>query len=99
MSKLAFSRKRAPMGGYCAPVREDASWRAGQTYEFCVCGTVKRIACRIAPAVISSYLTRPGKIGKPAASADVQLAGRRASESRLKIAPEPPCQLAACGNA
>ena len=24
MSKLAFSRKRAPIGGYCVPVRLDA---------------------------------------------------------------------------
>ncbi len=30
LSKLAFSRKRWPIGGYCVPVRLDAQWRAGQ---------------------------------------------------------------------
>src|SRR5256886_2447632 len=41
----------------------------------------------------SSYRTRPGKIGNPAASADVQPAGLSALELRSKIAPEPACQL------
>jgi len=38
-------------------------------------------------------------IGKPAASAEVQPAGRRALESRLKMAPEPAFQLEVCGYA
>ena len=54
--------------------------------------TVNRIACSIAPALTSSQRTRPGKIGRPAASADVQVAGRRSfafGPSRWKIAPLP----------
>ncbi len=41
------------------------------------------------PDWISSQRTRPGRIGNPAASAEVQVSGRRASETKLKTAPEP----------
>jgi hypothetical protein len=46
------------------------------------------------PRLTSSQRTRPGKIGSPAASAEVQPAGRTLFERRLQIAPEPawrPC--------
>lgn len=36
---------------------------------------------------------QPGKIGNPAASAEVHIAGHRLSDVRLKIAPDPACQL------
>ena len=45
------------------------------------------------PEAISSYRTNPGRIGKPAASADVQELGRNASEFRLQTAPLPAFQL------
>src|ERR1700693_5143343 len=54
ISKSARRRKRWPMGGYWAPVRDDASCLAGQINTFRVCGTVKRMACRISPANTSS---------------------------------------------
>jgi len=41
------------------------------------------------PAATSSKRASPGRIGRPAASADVQPAGRSAFEARLQIAPEP----------
>ena len=46
-----------------------------------------------APDTISSNLTNPGRIGNPAASADVQPDGRKASERKSKIAPELARQL------
>ena len=44
------------------------------------------------PRATSSYRARPGRIGRPAASADVQPAGRTLFERRLQIAPEPAVQ-------
>ena len=41
------------------------------------------------PSVTSSYRTSPGKIGSPAASAEVQPAGRSLFEFKSKTAPEP----------
>ena len=61
--------------------------------------SLSRARCASSPARISSYRTRPGKIGSPAASAEVQLSGRSACEFKLKIAPESPRQLAVCGKA
>ena len=37
---------------------------------------MNRSACRISPAATSSYRTRPGRIGSPAASAEVHPLGR-----------------------
>src|SRR4029453_14814825 len=50
---------------------------------------VKRRACQTTPAATSSYLARPGRIGSPAASAEVQPSGRSALERMFQIAPEP----------
>src|SRR5918993_1291207 len=52
-----------------------------------VSGAVKRMACRMAPASISSYRTSPGRIGRPAASALVHPLGRSAFEVRSQVAP------------
>src|SRR5271154_4397377 len=41
------------------------------------------------PAATSSGRRSPGKMGRPAASAEVQPAGRRASDWRLQMAPDP----------
>src|SRR3954471_8358550 len=60
---------------------------------FRVSGTVKRSAWWIAPCRASAQRARPGRIGSPAASAEVQVFGRRWFERRLQIAPDPACQL------
>src|ERR1017187_8908332 len=99
MSNPARRRKRAPIGGYCAPVRLEARWRAGQTKGRCGCGAGKRGGGGGSPAATSSYRTRPGNTGRPAASVEVHPEGRRALERRLKMAPDPAIQLAACGYA
>ena len=39
------------------------------------------------PESTSSQRTRPGKMGRPAASAEVQRSGREASERRFHFAP------------
>jgi len=58
---------------------------------------VKRSACLIAPVDASpSQRASPGRIGSPAASADVQLAGRSAFERRFQIAPDQPDHLPFC---
>ena len=44
------------------------------------------------PAETSSHRASPGKIGSPAASADVHPAGRSLSDERLHVAPEPAVQ-------
>ena len=46
----------------------------------------------MAPALASSGRARPGAIGRPAASADVQPFGRSAPVRRSKAAPEPASQ-------
>ena len=43
-SKPARSRKRCPMGGYWAPVSDEAKCLAGQTYDLRVSGAVNRRA-------------------------------------------------------
>src|ERR1017187_1944413 len=60
---------------------------------------VNRIACMIGFPVLTACSTgvkfsSPGRIGSPAASAEVQPAGRSALDLRFQIAPEPavdPC--------
>src|SRR5471032_1190482 len=88
MSKLAFNRKRAPIGGRVVVVLLPDAWRAGHRY-FCppvaaslpqMFTAVKRIAWAISPAATSSQRARPGKIGRPAASAEVKPAVRSALE-------------------
>src|SRR5271165_2553086 len=73
--KLALSRNRAPMGGQ-AESGEAASWRAGQMKTSFVQSAVKRIAWSTLPDSTSLNSRRPGRIGRPAASAEVQVAGR-----------------------
>jgi len=60
------------------------TWRAGQTFVFRIraFGSVKRSAWRIVPLRASLARSKSGRIGKPAASADVQPSGRSAFEAR-----------------
>src|SRR5580704_8357869 len=91
VSKLAFNRSLSPMGGsevFALP----AAWVAGWMYACWVLFTVKRIAWFTAPAITSETFTRPGRIGKPAASPLPQPSGRSASELRSNFAPEPQLQ-------
>src|SRR5437868_2547148 len=88
MSNELFSRKRAPIGGHPGPPLL-ASCRAGQMYP-CVQSKVTRIACPMNPACTSSYRTSPGRIGNPAASAEVQVSGRREFEPSGNAAPLQP---------
>jgi hypothetical protein len=46
----------------------------------------------MALACTSETFTRPGKIGRPAASALVHPSGRKASDERSNFAPEPHIQ-------
>src|SRR6201999_3219764 len=78
MSTLALSRSRNPIGGSEVSCDDDAWWRAGHRELACVAGTVTRIACLMCPDLTSDQVTRPGRIGSPAASAEVQPAGRSA---------------------
>src|SRR2546425_679225 len=76
MSKLAFSRRRVPMGGALPLVFVEAQCVAGSTKARCEVGTVKRRAWLMAPLATSSYRARPTNTGSPAASAEVQVYGR-----------------------
>src|SRR3954447_24915754 len=89
MLKSPRRRKRAPIGGRLASLAEPAWCRAGQMKLLSVRETVKRMAWSTWPDCTSSRRRSPGRIGRPAASADVHVAGRRALEFRLKTAPEP----------
>ena len=72
-----------------APVDDPASCDAGQTYPF-EARTVNRNAWRMSSVPLaSSYRINPGKMARPAASADVHPSGRRLSVERSKIAPDP----------
>src|SRR5512147_2912672 len=93
MSTDAFKRNRWPMGGRAVFVLDDASCRAGHTCFFWVRLAVKRNACLISPDATSSYVTSPGRIGSPAASADVHVSGRSAFDLRSNTAPESAFQL------
>src|SRR5438094_5667399 len=87
----ALRRKRAPNGIVLQlPV---AVWRAGQIWDAPAQPRVKRTAWLMSPAWISSTRTKPGMMGSPAASAEVQPSGRSAFEPRLNTAPEPPVGL------
>src|ERR1700722_20466262 len=88
MLKLALSRNRAPMGGRAGLLAVPASWRAGQMNEVSVDSAVMRMAWVMEPDCTSSSRSRPGRIGRPAASADVHPAGRSAFELRFQIAPD-----------
>src|SRR3954451_12214715 len=58
-------------------------------YARCVRHTVNRRAWFTTPEFTSSKRASPGKIGSPAASAEVQVSGRSAFELRLNRAPPP----------
>ncbi len=91
MSLPALSRRRAPIGS--APDVEPASCDAGNTYPF-VGSTVTRKAWRISSGPnTSSYRTRPGRIARPAASAEVQVSGRRLFVFMSKNAPDAASQF------
>src|SRR3954449_12165620 len=94
VSKEAFRRTRRPIGGRLGSSLLEAKWRAGGMKALRVLDAVKRSAWSIEPARRSSGRARPGKIGRPAASALVQPFGRWRLERRSKIAPEPACQRA-----
>src|SRR5450432_2452694 len=88
IGKVAFRRNSWPMGGRFADVVPFVvRWRAGHTYSLRILllSMVKRSACRISPVLASLANSRRGKIGKPAASAELQSAGRRAFERRSKV--------------
>src|SRR5260221_8552316 len=94
MSTLAFRRTRRPIGGSDGSLELDAWWRAGYMNVLRVRCTVKRSAWSIRPVEASpSQRASPGRIGRPAASAEVHVAGRRAFERRFQIAPEPAAQV------
>ncbi len=57
-----------------------------------VLATASRIACSIIPRSHSSKRGTAGNIGNPAASPEVQPAGRRAFESKSNFAPFDACQ-------
>src|SRR5207253_995031 len=85
-------RKRIPIAGKFGSVSVDAQWLAGGMYAARLLTTVKRSAWLMTPAVtISSYRARPGNTGSPAASAEVQPAGRVALMLRFQMAPDPAC--------
>ena len=70
-------------------MRLDAKCRAGCTHARLLRLTVTRSACLIAPRLTSGYLASSGRIGSPAASAEVHPAGRSLVERRFHVAPEP----------
>jgi hypothetical protein len=55
-----------------------------------VSSAVTRMGWWMTPATISSRRISPAKIGRPAASAEVHVLGRRALDRRSHTAPEPP---------
>src|SRR5581483_1878705 len=75
-SKFDFRRKRMPMGAAREFEEFAAQCDAGGIMAALLCCRVKRRACWIFPAATSSWRINPGKIGSPAASADVQVHGR-----------------------
>src|SRR6266700_8057989 len=89
MSKPALSRKRAPIGGRAGLAADPAWWRAGQTKLWSVLAAVNLMAWVTEPAWTSSRRSSPGRIGSPAASAEVQPEGRRALDRRSQMAPDP----------
>ena len=53
---------------------------------------VNRIAWSMLRLLTSFQRSRPGRIGRPAASAEVQVFGRSRSDVSDQTAPEPACQ-------
>ena len=92
MSTPAFRRSRSPIRGSDGSVAFEAKCRAGYTYARRLRLTVTRSAWSIRPRLTSGWRASSGRIGSPAASADVQPAGRRRFERRLQVAPEPALQ-------
>jgi hypothetical protein len=92
IGKPALSRNRAPIGGYDGSLTDPASCRAGQTCLRSVTSVVNRMAWSTRPAFTSAYRRRPGRIGSPAASADVQPCGRSLLLVSDQVAPEPAVQ-------
>src|SRR5580700_11758848 len=86
MSKLALRRRRMPIGAAFAFEEFAAQCEAGGTKAARLDCSVKRNAWLICPAATSSYRARPAKIGRPAASADVQVYGRCSSAVRSQMA-------------
>src|SRR5688572_31526814 len=89
MEKPASSRNRAPIGGKASDDVEAASCRAGQRWWLLVSGVVKRMAWSLVPSRTSFQRSRPGRIGSPAASAEVHESGRRSLDVSDHTAPEP----------
>src|SRR4051794_31754676 len=89
MSTPDLSRKRVPMGGADRLLLCPSECLAGHTWLVRIPepGPVKRIAWVTRPEASSSYRVRPGRIAKPAASAEVQPSGRSWLVSRLNTAP------------
>jgi hypothetical protein len=69
--------------------------RAGQRWWLLVSGVVKRMAWSMVPSRTSFQRSRPGRIGSPAASAEVQESGRSSFDVSDHTAPEPARQRAA----
>jgi hypothetical protein len=74
--KVDRSLKRAPIGGYAKLSCDPASCRAGQMWCRLVASVVNRTAWFTGPVCTSLQRSRPGRIGSPAASADVQVSVR-----------------------
>ena len=89
MANDAFSLNRAPIGGYAGSLTDPASCRAGHTCRRSVTTVVNRIAWSTVPDRTSAYRRSPGRIGSPAASADVQPCGRSRLLVSDQVAPEP----------
>ena len=92
---LTYQEMAVQLAGYCQDMggqfepraQVPAAWVAGQTKPCWLWPTTKRSAWAMYPESTSSQRTRPGKMGRPAASAEVQRRGRVASERRFHFAP------------
>src|SRR5687767_10537830 len=93
VEKPASSRNRAPMGGKASDDVEPASCRAGQRWWLLVSGVVKRMAWSMVSSRTSLQRSRPGRIGSPAASAEVQESGRSRLDVSDQTAPDPARQV------
>src|SRR5271156_858555 len=98
ISKLAFNRRRIPIGAALAFVVVAAQCDAGGTKAARLFCNVKRSACLIAPLATSSYRASPANTDSPAASAEVHVSGRCPSASKSHTAAEAAFQLpSGCG--
>src|SRR5690242_4014092 len=89
----ALSRNLAPIGGYAHELVEPASWRAGHRWWLLVVSVVKRMAWSTYPSRTSFQRSSPGRIGRPAASAEVHPLGRSLFDDSDHTAPEPARQV------